>query len=55
MVPLHSCLLQLLLLTTTGSFGFNGAENGILVGFITASKASAQSSTLSQEPGKADI
>jgi len=30
---------DLLLLTTTGSFGFSGAENGILVGFITASKA----------------
>lgn len=30
---------DLLLLTTTGSFGFTGAENGVLVGFITASKA----------------
>merc|ERR1711939_493014 len=30
---------DLLLLTTTGSFGFTGAENGMLVGFITAAKA----------------
>ena len=30
--------LKLLLLTATGSFGFSGTENGLLVGFVTASK-----------------